>query len=414
MKQRFLRRLAIEWGHFQNMGVNLQRLTLSYAFYLMARPLLDVFMNTFLWRQNNGTLLIILYYVGWVLGLPVGFLLNGLLLKKIHVKDLYFFGVVFQGFGAALAIFSHQLTPISVLIYGLLFGFTASFFWANKNSLSYLLSKGKDRLYYNSIESSIRLVVGVVMPLIVGWFIVLGGSLSFYSIEMAYKIMIVLALFLLLISGILMKVSNFLDIGSAKLFVTKKSTNWTMARWVDFIYSAFYGINLFYPALVILYFGATEGIVGSFQSITQLLAAGSLYIFARKMKPKHFPAFMQLSHIFYLIFFLLFAWQFSILTAVIYLVVFTLFEVPRWNSSYTLVMNAMDQELVDQKDSAGYAYVFDNEIFFNLGRTIGLVSFLVAMKFFGLEKTMIYLPILFILTQFFIIKPMKYLVDQQQ
>lgn len=414
MKNNLLRRVAIEWGYFQEMGPNLQRLMLSYAFYLMARPLLDVFMNTFLWRQTNGALLIILYYVGWVLGLPLGFWVNGLILKKFHVKDLYFFGVVFQGVGAALAIFSKQLNPSLILFYGLIFGFTASFFWANKNSLSYLLSRGKNRLYYNSIETAIRLIVGVVIPLLVGWFIVSGERLAFYSVDGAYKIMIILALILLFISGLLMKLANFADIGSAKLLVTKKSKNWTMARLINFIYSVFFGINLFYPTLLILYFGAKEGLVGTFQAVTQLLAAGSLYIIARKMKTKQFVGFMNLAHFLYLVSFLLLSWQFSLLTAIIYLVVVTLFEVARWNSSYTLVMNAMDQELAGQTDEAGYAYVVDNEIFFNLGRIIGLLSFIVGMSIFGLETTMKFLPIFFILLQFTLVWPMKYLVKQQQ
>ncbi|MCC6711429.1 MAG: hypothetical protein IT416_03730, partial [Candidatus Pacebacteria bacterium] len=65
-------------------------------------------------------------------------------------------------------------------------------------------------------------------------------------------------------------------------------------------------------------------------------------------------------------------------------------------------------------DDAGYAYVFDNEIFFNLGRIIGLVSFIVAMNYFGLEVAMRVLPIFFILLQFILVWPMKYLVKKQQ
>jgi len=414
VKNRLLTRLAIEFSHFQEMGVNLQRLTLSYTFYLMARPLLDVFMNTFLWRQANGVLLIILYYVGWVLGLPVGFLVNGLILKKFHVKNLYFFGVVFQGFGAALAIFSKQLNPGLILAYGLIFGFTASFFWANKNSLSYLLSRNKNRLYYNSIETSIRLIVGVVIPLLVGWFIVAGEQLALYSVDFAYKVMIILALGLLFVSGLIMKLANFEDIGSAQLFVTKKSKNWQMARIINFVYSLLYGVNIFYPAVLILYFGAKEGIVGTLQAVTQLLAAMSLYVLARKMKVSQFISLMTISHLAYLVSFILLGWKFSLVTAIIYIIIVTLFEVARWNSSYTLVMNAMDQELAKQADDAGYAYVFDNEIFFNFGRIIGLMSFIVAMNYFGLETAMRVLPIFFILLQFILVWPMKYLVEKQK
>lgn len=414
MKKRLFNRLAIELSHFQAMGENLQRLMLSYVFFLMARPLLDVFMSTFLWRQHNGALLMIMYYAGWVIGLPLGFWLNGILLKRFHVKDLYFAGVVLQGFGAALAIFSKNLNSSLILLFGTLFGFTASFFWANKNSLSYLLSRGKNRLYYNSIESSVRLIVGVVVPLVVGWLISSGENLSFYSVDQAYKAMIILALGLLFISGLLMKLANFADIGSAKLLVTKKSKNWTMARWVNFIYSTLFGVNLFYPALVILYFGAKEGIVGTFQAITQLLAAGSLYILARKMKAHHFVGFMNFAHVCYLLTFIWLMWQFSLITAVIYLVTLTLFETARWNSTYTLVMNTMDDELKHETEAAGYAYVFDNEIFFNVGRIIGLLSFVLVMQLFGLELAIKVVPIFFIGFQFLIVLPMKYLISHQK
>ncbi|OIP74132.1 MAG: hypothetical protein COU63_04390 [Candidatus Pacebacteria bacterium CG10_big_fil_rev_8_21_14_0_10_36_11] len=395
------------------MGINLQRLMLSYIFYLMARPLLDVFMSAFLWRQANGAILVIMYYLGWVLGLPVGFLINGFLLKKIHVKNLYFFGVVFQGAGAALAVFSTVFSPFSILSYGFLFGLTASFFWANKNSLSYLLSKGKDRMYYNSIESSLRLVVGVVVPVIVGWFLALGETISFYSVASAYKIMIVIALFLLFVSGLLMKFSAFEDIGSAQLWVTKKSKNWSMARAINFIYSCLMGINLFYPALLILNFGAKEGLLGTLQSVMQLLAAGSLYIAGRKMKDGHVLRFMNVAHLLYLITMSLLLWQFSWLFGLVYLMTQIILESVRWTNSYTLVMSAMDEELKGQNEHAGYAYVFDNEIFFNLGRAVGILSFLSVMAFSNLEFAMRWAPPIFILLQFFLYWPMKYLLERK-
>jgi len=88
-------------------------------------------------------------------------------------------------------------------------------------------------------------------------------------------------------------------------------------------------------------------------------------------------------------------------------------ESVRWTNSYTLVMSAMDEELKGQNEHAGYAYVFDNEIFFNLGRAVGILSFLSVMAFSNLEFAMRWAPPIFILLQFFLYWPMKYLLERK-
>lgn len=412
MKQHLLQKLTAEWHHFQNLGANLQKLMLSYAFYLMAKSLLDVFMSAFLWRQADGAVLIILYYLGWVLGLPLGFWGNGWLLKKFHINHLYFVGVVFQSVGAALAIFSPTITATSVLLYGIVFGVTASFFWGNKNSLSYLLSQGKDRMYYTSLESALRLCVNVVVPVVVGWLVI--WLESWLSITGAYKILIMAASILLLISGLLMRYAKFADIHTTDLFVRHHSFHWNMARAVNAIYSLLFGINLFYPALLILHFGAKEGVLGTLLSLMQLAAAASLYIAGRKMRPHHIVPFMHKTHLAYLITSLLLLWQFNWQMGILYLLVQVMIEAIRWSSTYTQVQAAMDTQMTAHHINTSYAYIFDNEIFFNLGRLVSIGLFLVAMQIWSLELAIRVIPVVIVATQFAIIWPLKQLIKLNQ
>src|SRR3989344_5305608 len=129
-------RLHTEWGHFQALSVDVRRLLLSYAFYLASYPLIATFVNAYLWRISGDLWSIVIYNSGWVFGLPVGFYLNGLILRKIHILRLYLIGAIVQGITICLVVFIPTHTAASILILGLLYGFGAGLYWATKNYLS--------------------------------------------------------------------------------------------------------------------------------------------------------------------------------------------------------------------------------------------------------------------------------------
>ena len=105
MFKKLVNRFAREKSHFDDLGVVVKHLLLSYSLYLISYPVMGIFINAYFWRQSNDVSLIAAYNLGFFVALPLGFYLNGLLLKKIHILKLYWVGGVLQGLAAFLAIF---------------------------------------------------------------------------------------------------------------------------------------------------------------------------------------------------------------------------------------------------------------------------------------------------------------------
>lgn len=404
-------RLAIERSHFQALGEGLQRMLLAYAFYLIADPLLQVFVNTFLWRKGGGILQISLYNFGWVVGLPIGFFFNGLLLRKIHIKYLYFFGVVLQGIGAALAIFSGILTPTSVAFYGILYGIASGFFWANRNSLDFRLSRGKNRGFYNHLYYAIDLMISVIMPAVIGWLIVAGEDFGWYTVDSAYRVLMILAIGLLAVGGYLIASFPMPAITPKKLFVTRPSRHWWRLRLFHLIFNLMWGVNFFLPAVLVLYFGSKEGILGTLRSISAILAAVAMYALGRKTQIKSTVRVVLWANVMYLLSALFLLWQFTWVGAAVYLIMVTIVSPIRWSPSYTVVMEIMDGEDGVIDGETDYAHVFDNEIFFNIGRSMSIVFFLVVMAF-SLEGALKWVPVAVALSQFLMLPVLGGLVKQ--
>ncbi|MFH2118452.1 MAG: MFS transporter, partial [Candidatus Paceibacterota bacterium] len=404
-------RIKIEWSHLQALGVGLRRLLTAYTIFLVASPMLGLFVNTFLWRQSGGVLLIALYDLGWVFGLPVGFLINGLLLRKIQIKYLYAIGVVLQAIGSALAIFSGVLAPLPVLIYGLLYGVASGFFWGNQNTLELHLSRGRDRNFYNHFYYVIDLLISVVMPVVIGWLIVVGENLGLYQAESAYKVLMVIALILLTTSGILVASFPMPTIKVKKLRLKKPSKNWQYVRLHHFLFNLMWGVNFFLPAFLILYFGSKEGILGTMKSLASILAAGAMYLLGRKAKLKHTVRVVALANVLYLIGCLVLIWQFSWLGAAIYLITVLISSPIRFSTSYTVIMEIMDAEDGVLDGETDYAVVFDNELFFNLGRAVSILFFLAVMTI-SLEGALKWVPLIMAFMQFLALIPLNHLTKQ--
>jgi YQGE family putative transporter len=373
--------------------------------------MLRIFVNTFLWRQGGGVLQIALYNLHWIIGLPIGFYFNGLLLRKVHVKYLYFFGTVLQGIGSALAIFSGVLTPLSVSFYGLLYGIAAGFFWSNRNSLDYRLSQGKNRGFYNHLYYVVDMLLSVVTPVIIGWLIVSGENLGFYQADTAYRVLLGIALALLAVSGYLIASFPMPVIAGKQLRVKNPSRHWRQVRLFNFLFNLMWGVNFFLPAVLILHFGSKEGIFGTLQSLAALLAAGTMYILGRKTQMRFAVRTVALANLLYFAGAVFLLWQFSWVGAAVYLASVVVSSPIRWGSSYTVIMAIMDGEDGAIDGETDYALVLDNELFFNIGRSVSILFFL-AVMYFSLEAALRWVPLVISLTQFAVLLPLRLLVKQ--
>lgn len=403
-------RLSREKSHLDDLGDVVKHLLYSYILYLISYPIIGIFINVFFWRQSNDITLIAAYNLGFFLALPLGFYLNGLLLKRFNILKLYWVGTVLQGLAAFLAIFFPSLSFYQVLLYGLIYGIGGGLYWSNKNYITLKITKGRNRLYYNSLEASIDLIINIIMPIILGWIIVLGEVTGVYAPETAYKVLMVLCLFMLWFSGYILQSANIYSEKITHIAVAKPSKYWNLNRIILCTHQLLSGINFFVPTFLVLLFVGAEGAIGTIESATAVLVAIMLYWVGRKTAQRHSFSLMLATSTVFLLGSILYNLTYGVLGALIYSLTCSLTGALSWNIIYTNSMEVMDREIKHGHNHNQYALIFDNELFFNIGRIMGMGIFFGLSYFTSQEISLRITPIFAGILQFAMLVPLSYLL----
>ena len=370
MLNRILNRFRIELGHFQSLSDNAKKMILSYALYLAAYPLLATFMNAYLWRSSGNLWSIIIYNLGYVIGLPVAFYFNGKLFSKFHVLKLYFLGALLQAITPCLVLFFPLNGLIGLFFYGCIYGFGAGLFWGNKNYLDLQITRGTNRIYYNSIGQIFDLLMNVIIPMSAGWFIVLIASGNATSSFIAYKIIMIAAFVLLFFSGLVIQFSSIKQIVIRKMFLRRPKPIWGLMRMFNILFNIQVGTTLILPNILILVLVGGEGILGTIQAITASISAIAIYIIGRKSNISTAWQFVFFGSVVFLLGTGILAGSFTWIGTLVYSVAITLTWASIWTPCNSVTMDLMDKLEPDTENQ--YAYVCDNELFYNLGRVIGI------------------------------------------
>lgn len=399
---KILIRIGKEADHYRALPKEVRRLLLSYYLYLLAYPLFAVFTNAYLWRLNENLSFLVVYNLLYCLGLPLGFYANGLLLKKFHTLKLYAVGAVLEGL-AGLLVVVFSTTSFSLLaFYGLLSGMGAGLFWGNKNYLSLMLTKGTNRLYYNSLETAGDTVINMVIPALAGAFIVFGESINLYTPALAYKILMAIGLLLVIVAGLIVQSSKIQDVESEPLFVHTPSPRWKLVRWYNVLSNVVIGAEFIIPSVLVLVLVGKEGALGLVSSATATLSTVLIYIYGRKSKIKDVWKTVAAACIIYFIGGILLAWFYTPIVVLIYMALSTIGWVFRWPNAYAVIMEAMDNESTKKGQ---YAFICDNEVTFNIGRSVGLcLIFMIAG--FGQSYALRFIPLLIGFTSLLSIFPL--------
>lgn len=287
MYSRLSRRFAIEYSHFLALAPEVRRILLSYAFYLAAFPLVMTFMSAYLWRTSGSLWSIIAYNLAYVIGLPPGFYLNGLLLKRFSAMRIYFLGTLLQGFIPLLLVFIAPDSLVSIFSFGLAYGLGGGLYYGNKNYLSLILTRLTNRVYYNSIEQIIDLVINILIPALTGWFIA-WGSAGILGTSPAYQIVMAVGFIFLFFSGLIVQSLNTNPYHINGLFISKSSQSWNQLRLFNILYNTQVGLSLIISSVIILYLVGNEGILGI------ILVALVTYYFSQSTTLRFVPLIIAL------------------------------------------------------------------------------------------------------------------------
>ncbi len=384
MRARIISRFNTELSHFNLLSVDMKHMLMSYGFYLAAYPLLATFMNAYLWRSSGSLWSIIVYNVGWIIGLPCGFYLNGLLLKKFHILRLYFAGLLLQAIIPIMIVFLPMHGLPAIYLYGLMYGAGAGLFWGNKTYLDLQITRGANRIYYNSLGTIVDMMANILVPAAIGWFIVYANSIFSSESFVAYKIVMGIGFILLFVSGFIMQSSHIKNIVITNMIVRKPTRRWNMIRMFNLVHNIQVGVTLVLANVVILVLVGGEGVLGTVQTITAGFSSLMVYLMGRKATASVAWKFVAVGSLIFFVGTSTLAGIFTWVGALAYSMVITIAWAIQWTPANSVTMDLLDAE--EHNPEKQYANICDNELFYNIGRGIG-ISIVVMLLTIGGENT---------------------------
>lgn len=385
-----------EHAHLEKLSPDSKQLVKSIFLYNTIGPLFSIFLTAFLFRQTESLTLVALFNVLFYIGIPLGFYINGLLLKYYPPHILYSVGLATKGISMATLIFLPALTLATIVSFGLLYGITVGMYWANRNFLTLVTTTSNNRIYFSGLESLSKSITDVMTPFLIGILITFGTMIALYTPRDGYKILAIIMLLIVVRIGMtILRLRTSRQ--TVSLFITNASRQWANFR----IYNTVLGFLtvgiMMLPPLMVLVLVGEEGALGIIQSLAALLSAFVVYGFSKTLHIRHRFKLLVVSIIISIAGALLFSLFYSALGVFLFIASVAL-ALPFWWA----YMSSMSYDLIDKEYSEitkRYAAVCDREVYINIGRVLTLVLFLGLIYFYSNDAALRYTPLAFVVFQ---------------
>lgn len=328
----------------------------------------------------------ITYNVGIYIGVALGFIANRTLLLRFPARALYQISCVLQGIVPLILVWFSPKSPTSVLGLGLCFGLSAGLYFANRNFFTSLITKGKHRFTFLSLDTAMATLSAVMSPLLVGWYLTFAQVERHVATGTAYLHTTIVGFAFLLCAGAFIYVPEGEAQQSTKrIFIGNASKRWNAVRLMDFVGGLAHGVFMTIPFLAALTLLTAEVSIGKMQSGATLIGALSIYLVGKyRTKIPHgalIGIWLGVSAIAGgLIAFAFSAW--SVVTAAILAgAVGPLYR----TSTAHLMYEAVDKESGAERAS----FLLDREIFIDAGRVVALIGCGIAL-YFSYDATLRY------------------------
>jgi len=378
-----------EIAAFNVFGLDAKRMLCINVVYHLAFPFIIIFGSAFVLRitgGNNG--LAIMYNWGFFLGLILGCLINGRLMKAgFSIRPLFVTGMLLSVVPLSiLMIFGHE-AGYGVIFYGLAIGLGNGVYWSCRNFLTMLVTTDANRNFYASVEQFIIIFFNALIPLLFGTFI-LGSNVSESAKLTAYRYTSVVVVGITLIAAWMILKSNFRNPVITRFLYLKFGRIWNIQRFLTFFVGTVESGFMVLMTLLILNVAGDESVLGKIEFTTALISVLSIYFVGRISRPEHRSRIMLAGATSLIIGGTVLAFTISnsvkvfdfVAVSFLGVVVMKICQViadPMVHSSFraTFLSSVEQSSLIEKRDS--YSFVMDNEYFMNGGRVFGGVLFLV-------------------------------------
>ena len=127
-KQNIIGKMRNELNVFRSYPKNMRILLITNMLYAFVLPVVELFVGTYIIRNSSEISYVVGYQLAVYTGIPLTFLINGFLMRKIRIKHLYAFGMLLSGISMAVMMSLGSLKLGGVIAAGLIMGMSYGFF----------------------------------------------------------------------------------------------------------------------------------------------------------------------------------------------------------------------------------------------------------------------------------------------
>ena len=384
-----INKLSNEVKHFNSQPKNFRILILTNLVYAFVLPVIDIFVAAYVMRNSNDPTKVVIYQLTIYTGIPLTFLLNGVLLKYFNIRKLYSAGMMLSGISMIIMMSLKTLDLFGIGLAGMTMGLSFGFYWANRDYLALAITNDGNRNYYYGLETFFYTIIAVIIPVTIGWFIENKGSGSDASVHSAYIIITGFVFLITIVASIVCFRGDFTNPTAKKYIFFKFHPLWYRLLSLAMLKGLAQGFLVTAPAMLIMLLLGKEGALGSAQSIGAVIAAIIMYVLGRVSTPADRIKIFAAGLILFALGAILNGVLFNS-TGVVLFILLLLIAKPLMDLAYFPIQFKVI-DIVSKIEKRGeFAYILNHEAGLYAGRFIGAGTFLLLAYLVSTEAALRY------------------------
>lgn len=371
-----MRRFLHEYRHFLSYPRDLRMLLVTNLVYGLVMPVIEMFIGAYVMRKSDDVKMVVTYQLAVYTGIPLTFLVNGWLLQSVSIKRLYSVGMLLSGVSMVVMMSLTKLSLLGLGVAGLLMGLSFGLYWSNRDFLALSSTDDLNRNYYYGLENFFATNIGIGLPFAIGAFISAYGGGNTLRVGQAYQIITGVVFVLTCLASVIVHQGDFKNPPRSRFLYFRYHWLWNRMQLMAILKGLAQGYIVTAPAMLVMRHVGQEGSLGSILSVGSVGSAILLYVLGRTTQPKHRIYLFAVGLSLFALGALANALLFNKLGVLLFMVLLVLGR-PLADIAYFTIQLLVIDTVSNLERRNQYAYIFNQEFGFYLGRFLGCGLFLV-------------------------------------
>lgn len=356
-------------------------LILTNLVYAFVMPVIDIFVASYIMRNSNDPSKVMLYQLAIYTGIPITFYINGYLLNRVNIKRLFSLGMLLSGVSMIFMMSLKEISYSGLVSAGLIMGMSFGLYWSNRDYLVLATTSDRTRNFYYGLDTFFYTTTAVLVPIVIGWYLMTGNGSTNEGVNSGYKVVTVAVFIFTIIASIIFHFGTYEKPKNEKFLYFKFHKLWNKMLQMALLKGLAQGFIVTAPAILMMKFFASEGALGTAQSIGAIIAAIIMLILGKLSKPKHRLIIFSFGLICFFLASLFNALLFSSIGVIIFIFLLLIAR-PILDIAYFPIQLKVIDLLSELENRNEFAYILNHEFGLYVGRLIGAGTFL-GIAFFG-------------------------------